>query len=135
VWEVCASCVYTSMCASIVRRCCLVFANLLDTCLQAWMNNCHFARLTVFKAYPVVRTHTPANTHAYTLNHTNNRMRYNSAQTHANYIRTVQLPRGCMTGLCGSCTCDIEEPLVGAENGFRAIARACSMPVSSCVRT
>jgi len=41
----------------------------------------------------------------------------------------VELPRGCMTGLCGSCTCDIEEPLVGEENGFRAIARACSFPV------
>ena len=37
----------------------------------------------------------------------------------------VELPRGCLTGLCGACTCDIEEPLVGAENGFRAIARAC----------
>jgi hypothetical protein len=44
--------------------------------------------------------------------------------------RAVELPRGCLTGLCGSCTCDIEEPLVGADNGFRAIARACSTTVA-----
>jgi len=43
---------------------------------------------------------------------------------------TVKLPRGCMTGLCGSCTCDIEEPSVGADYGFRAIARACSTTVA-----
>ena len=42
----------------------------------------------------------------------------------------VELPRGCLTGLCGSCTCDIEEPLAGPENGFRAIARACSTTVA-----
>ena len=44
----------------------------------------------------------------------------------------VELPRGCLTGLCGACTCDIEEPLVGAENGFRAIARACRKCVCVC---
>ena len=42
----------------------------------------------------------------------------------------VELPRGCLTGLCGSCTCDIEEPMAGPENGFRAIARACSTTVA-----
>jgi ferredoxin len=40
----------------------------------------------------------------------------------------VNLPRGCLTGLCGSCTCDLEDPAAGP--GERAILRACSSSVA-----
>jgi ferredoxin len=40
----------------------------------------------------------------------------------------VNLPRGCMTGLCGSCTCDLEDP---SFPGSRSVLRACSTRVST----
>jgi ferredoxin len=39
----------------------------------------------------------------------------------------ISLPRGCMTGLCGSCTCDLEDP---SFPGSRSVLRACSTRVS-----
>ena len=39
----------------------------------------------------------------------------------------INLPRGCMTGLCGTCTCDIEDP---SFPGQRSVLRACSTRVS-----
>jgi len=38
----------------------------------------------------------------------------------------IDIPRGCMTGLCGSCTSDIEDP---AFPGSRSVLRACSTRV------
>eukprot|EP00286_Rhodomonas_abbreviata_P009461 CAMPEP_0181330328 /NCGR_PEP_ID=MMETSP1101-20121128/23837_1 /TAXON_ID=46948 /ORGANISM="Rhodomonas abbreviata, Strain Caron Lab Isolate" /LENGTH=243 /DNA_ID=CAMNT_0023439569 /DNA_START=53 /DNA_END=780 /DNA_ORIENTATION=+ len=38
----------------------------------------------------------------------------------------VVLPRGCMTGLCGACTCDLEDP---AFENSRSMLRACSTKV------
>lgn len=43
----------------------------------------------------------------------------------------VKLPRACRTGLCGSCTCDLQDPLAiktatNARDGFATI-RACSV--------
>ena len=35
----------------------------------------------------------------------------------------IHIPRGCMTGLCGACTCDMEDQ---AFPGNRGILRACS---------
>mmetsp|Transcript_35905 Transcript_35905/g.85363 ORF Transcript_35905/g.85363 Transcript_35905/m.85363 type:complete len:271 (-) Transcript_35905:139-951(-) len=40
----------------------------------------------------------------------------------------VALPRGCMTGLCGACTADVEDPAAGP--GSRSILRACSSKVA-----
>lgn len=42
----------------------------------------------------------------------------------------VKLPRACRTGLCGSCTCDVQDPLAiatssNSRDGFATI-RACS---------
>jgi ferredoxin len=39
----------------------------------------------------------------------------------------IHIPRGCMTGLCGACTCDMED---SAFPGNRGILRACSTLVS-----
>lgn len=38
----------------------------------------------------------------------------------------IELPRGCMTGLCGACTCDLEDP---SFPGSRSVLRACSTRV------
>eukprot|EP00292_Cryptomonas_paramecium_P022206 CAMPEP_0113696256 /NCGR_PEP_ID=MMETSP0038_2-20120614/21377_1 /TAXON_ID=2898 /ORGANISM="Cryptomonas paramecium" /LENGTH=168 /DNA_ID=CAMNT_0000618935 /DNA_START=142 /DNA_END=645 /DNA_ORIENTATION=+ /assembly_acc=CAM_ASM_000170 len=38
----------------------------------------------------------------------------------------LHIPRGCLLGLCGTCTCDVENP---AYPGSRGILRACSTEV------
>ena len=43
----------------------------------------------------------------------------------------INLPRGCLSGLCGSCTCDIKDLSAGKENNFKSIACACSTIISS----
>jgi hypothetical protein len=40
----------------------------------------------------------------------------------------IHIPRGCMTGLCGACTCDMEDL---SFPGNRGILRACSTLVSN----